>query len=30
MTCLALELVVSRVEPGFRVGIETFGWSLVY
>ena len=29
MMCLALELV-SRVEHGFHVGIETFGWSLVY
>ena len=30
MVCLALELIGSLVELGFRVGIETFGSALVY
>ena len=30
MVCLALELVGSWVELDFSVGLEAFGWSLVY
>ena len=30
MVCLALELVGSWVELDFSVGMETFGWTLIY
>ena len=30
VVCLALELVGSWLQLGFSVGIETFGWALVY
>ena len=30
VVCLALELVSSWVKLGFSVGMETFGWALVY
>ena len=30
MVCLSLELAVSWEELGFSVGMETFGWDLVY
>ena len=30
MVCLALELTVSWVVVGFGVGMEAFGWSLLF
>ena len=30
VVCLALELIGSWVQLGFSVGMEAFGWSLVY